>query len=156
MLDVLSRLTFSSSDIENVMEERECIECIEAVEMEFLEFFKWPSDGLRALLHGLLERRGLARDDRRLGGVSFNQVHHIAKLVLMPTYRGGRGPFYSSLAPVINMLTLVIIAAQSKAVLQSHERSEGSKLPCENHSAKIEITGCCLSPCEILLAESEC
>jgi hypothetical protein len=31
-------LTFSSSDIENAMEEREHIECIEAVEMEFLSF----------------------------------------------------------------------------------------------------------------------
>ena len=74
----------------------------------------------------------------------------------MLTYCGGRGPIYSSPAPIINILTLGIVTALKKATLQSHGHSERQKLACEYCPVKIEIIGCCSDACVVLLVDREC
>jgi hypothetical protein len=50
--------------------------------------------------------------------------------------------------PIINILTLVIVTAFSKAIPQSNGHSEGTKLACENFPANTRLPFVCL--CDLI------
>jgi hypothetical protein len=89
MVDSLSQLTFSLSDIESAMEERECIECVEAVEMEFLSFLNGLAMAFAPFCMDFLRDVALPEMIDNLVELVSVEFTIMQNWFLMSTYRGG-------------------------------------------------------------------